>query len=240
MRCLVVDDEPLAAQLIAAYVRRTEGLELKGIASSADEAMRSVAEGDVELLLLDIQMPGMTGMEMAAQVPETTRIIFTTAYDQYAIEGYKVNALDYLLKPVSYKEFTEAVECARRHTVPTAPPASQPPATITVKSDYKLYPIEVARILYVEGLKDYIKIYVETPDDPRNLRGYKCIITLMTMKAIEGKLPADAFVRTHRSYIVNASKIQRVDSRQILLAHNVEIPVGDSYRKAFMQRLSDK
>ena len=224
LRCCVIDDEPLAARLIASYVERTPGLELVGTFFSASEAIKPIMAGEVDLLFLDIEMPQLGGMELARLVPPSCRIIFTTAYDRYAVQGFKVNAVDYLLKPVSYEEFLAAVARAVKTMVP------EPSATeaakrefLIVKSEYKLVQIRIADISVIEGLKDYIKIHLDGVAKP--------ILTLMAMKAVEQALPAGNFIRVHRSYIVNTSKISIIDRNHVTVGPHT-VPVSETYRQA--------
>lgn len=228
LKCCVIDDEPLAAELIANYVRRTPSLELAGVFNSAQEAFAVIASGDIALLFLDIQMPQLSGLEFARILPSTTRVIFTTAYANYAIEGYKVNAIGYLLKPVSYSEFLQAVERAGSTVAASATPAlaaSQPQGAdsdfIMVKTEYRLRQIPKADILFVEGLKDYVKIFVDGEQRP--------IVSLLSLKSLERILPTSSFMRVHRSFIVNLTKISTIERGNIIICDH-QIPVSDSFR----------
>lgn len=225
LTCALVDDEPLALELLGSYVEKTPMLQLQGKYSSAVMAMRQLTETPVDLLFLDIQMPDLNGLEYSKLVPPETRIVFTTAFDQYAIDGYKVNALDYLLKPISYNDFLTAVHKAvewfelKRNIKPDTEPAAD---FIYVKSEYKLVRIDLNDILYIEGLKDYIKIYTESSPRP--------VLSLMSMKSMEENLPSDRFMRVHRSYIVQKNKIQVVERGRIAFGKNY-IPVSDNYKQ---------
>lgn len=231
LTCAIVDDEPLALDLLESYVRKTPALQLHGRYGSAVEAMQALPTTPVDLLFLDIQMPELNGIEFSKMVDSHTRIVFTTAFDQYALDGFKVNALDYLLKPISYADFMQATHRAlqwfERQQQPTATPAEEK-TSIFVKSDYKLIQVELKNILYVEGLKDYIKIYEE--DNPRP------ILSLMSMKSMEELLPAGQFMRVHRSYIVQKDKIRTIDRGRIVFGKTY-IPVSDSYKQAFQDFL---
>ena len=211
LRCAIVDDEPLALGLLQSYVQKTPMLQLCGAYSSAIQAMKALPENPVDLLFLDIQMPDLNGLEFSRMVPATTRIVFTTAFEQYAINGYRVNALDYLLKPISYTDFMEAVNKAIQW-FELSPKGNTSPVTdstyISVKSDYKLIQIELDKILYIEGLKDYIKIHTE--DNPRP------VLSLVSMKVMEEKLPSERFIRVHRSFIVQKQKIKIIDKGRIV------------------------
>lgn len=225
LRCCVVDDEPLAQELVASYIEKTPFMELVGKFSSAQDSVKTILEEDIDVVFLDIHMPQLNGMEFARIVPPTCRIIFTTAYDRYAIEGFKVNALDYLMKPISYEEFVGAankalqwVELRRRAD------ELDNKRYIIVKSEYKQVQIPIDKIQFIEGLKDYVKIYVEGEKN--------AILTLTSMKTIERYLPAAEFLRVHRSFIVNTSKISIIERNRIVFGNHY-IPVSESYKQAF-------
>ena len=231
MKCIVVDDEPLALDLLESYVRKTPFLELAGKYSSAVQAMKELANQQVDLIFLDIQMPELNGLEFSRMLPPETCIIFTTAFDQYAIDGYKVNAIDYLLKPISYPDFLQAANKAlHQHELMHRTPQDEIDS-IFVKSEYKLVQIELRKILYVEGLKDYIKIYEE--DNP------KPVLSLMSMKAMEDLLPPSQFMRVHRSYIVRKDKIRVIDRGRIVFGKTY-IPISDSYKPVFQEYLEKR
>lgn len=225
LKCCVVDDEPLAAELIADYIRKTPFMELCGVYASAQDAVKSIL-GGIDIVFLDIQMPQLNGMEFAKIIPPSTRIIFTTAYREYAMDGWRVDALDYLLKPVSYEEFAEAANKALRwfDLVRSADERDNASNYIMVKSDYKIVQICLDDILYVEGLKDYVRIYMT---DSR-----RSVMTLMSMRSLEQRLPADRFMRVHRSYIVNTGRITVIERNRIVFG-DVYIPVSGSYRQTF-------
>ena len=232
IKCAIVDDEPLAVELLASYVNKTPFLELCGKYSNATDALHGISEHPIDLLFLDIQMPELNGLELSRMVPENTRIVFTTAFNQYAVDGFRVNALDYLLKPISYADFIEASNKAMQwfqlmqssEQSPTASKASEEPSSIFVKSEYKLLQINLDDIRYIEGLKDYVKIHTEQSPHP--------ILSLMNMKAIEQMLPSSRFIRVHRSFIVQKSKIREIERNRIVFG-DVYIPIGDSYKQAF-------
>lgn len=243
--CAIIDDEPLALNLLENYVSKTPFLELKGKYTSAVQAVKSLQENEVQLLFLDIQMPELTGLEFSQIVKEQTKIIFTTAFSQYALDAYKVNAIDYLLKPFSYADFLKAAQKAlhwfelveQASQAGNAPKAENTNAphrdidSIFVKSEYKLVQIKLDEILYIEGLKDYLKIYIEGEAHP--------ILSLMSMKSMEELLPADRFMRVHRSYIVQVSKIRIVDRNRIVFGKTL-IPISDSYKAAFNEYLQHR
>ena len=237
IKCAIVDDEPLAVELLASYVKKIPFLELCGKYNNATDALHGIGETPVDLLFLDIQMPELNGLEMSKMVPETTRIVFTTAFDQYAVDGFRVNALHYLLKPISYSDFMEACNKAlqwfqlvqQSEQQPTMP--MEEPRSIFVKSEYKLLQIDLDDIRYIEGLKDYVKIYTEQSPHP--------VLSLMNMKAIEQMLPASRFIRVHRSFIVQKSKIREIERNRIVFG-DVYIPIGDSYKQAFQDFINAK
>lgn len=229
LHCVLIDDEPLAISLLESYVNKTPFLALAGSYSSAVQAMKELPGKEVDLLFLDIQMPELDGLEFSKMVPPRTRIVFTTAFNQYAIDGYRVNALDYLLKPISYVDFLQAANKALQWFELVQKPDEI--ESIFVKSDYKLIQVELKKILYIEGLKDYIKIYTE--DTPRP------ILSLMSMKAMEELLPPARFMRVHRSFIVQKDKIRIVDRARIVF-DKTYIPVSDSYKQLFQSYLDER
>lgn len=238
IKCAVVDDEPLALGLMASYVKKTPFLELVGAYSSAVLAMQEMHDHPVDLVFLDIQMPELNGLDYSRMISPQTRVVFTTAFNQYALDSYKVNALDYLLKPISYPDFLQAANKAQEwfRLVEQSQQSEKKEnqdekLSIFVKSDYKLIRIELKNILYVEGLKDYVKIYEENASRP--------VISLMSMKAMEEMLPADRFMRVHRSYIVQKEKIRIIEHNRIVFG-NTYIPIGDSYKQAFQDFLNKR
>ena len=230
LKCAIIDDEPLALGLIESYVKKTDFLKLEGSYASAVEAMSQLTKHPVDLLFLDIQMPELSGMEFSRMLPPSTRIVFTSAFEQYARDGYRVNALDYLLKPISYTSFLEAARKALQWFELMHRQFDER-ESIFVKSDYKLVQIELRNILYIEGLKDYIKIYEEGAAKP--------ILSLMSMKSMEEQLPASRFMRVHRSYIVQKDKIRVIDRGRIVFGKTY-IPVSDSYKQAFQDFLDSR
>lgn len=228
LKCIVIDDEPLAARLIGSYIERTPFMELVGVFGSAQEAIKTLLEERIDVAFLDIQMPQLTGLEMAKIVPEGCEIVFTTAYEKHAVESYKANALDYLLKPVSYDDFLRAANKALRqvelkHRLRTFDSDAE---AIIVKSDYKLVQIPLTKILYIEGLKDYVKIFVENEQ--------KCVMTLVSMKHLEKNLPNTMFMRIHRSYIVNLAKINRIERLHVVIG-DATLPISESYRPSIAE-----
>ena len=218
LRCAIVDDEPLAIGLLESYANKTPFLQLVGKYSSAVQAMKELPGEEVDLLFLDIQMPELNGLEFSKMVDSRTRIVFTTAFGQYAIDGYRVNALDYLLKPISYIDFLQAANKALQWFELVQKPEEID--SIFVKSDYKLVQVE-----------DYIKIYTEDASKP--------ILSLMSMKAMEELLPSSRFIRVHRSFIVQKDKIRVIDRGRIVF-DKTYIPISDSYKQDFQAFLDER
>ncbi len=226
LRCAIIDDEPLAVSLLESYVQKTPFLELVGKYSNPLSAMAGIKSNPVDLLFLDIQMPELSGLEFAKLVDPETRIVFTTAFSQYALESYRANALDYLLKPISYNDFLDAANKALQwfelskakilKEEDISPAESK--EFFYVKSEHRLVKINLKDITYIEGLKDYIKI---------NLDGKKAVLSLMRMRALEDFLPEDKFLRVHRSFIVNLDKIEVMERNRIVFGKNY-IPVSDN------------
>lgn len=235
LSCFIIDDEPLALGLLEGYVTKTPFLELTGKFSSAVAAVESVREKAPDVIFLDIQMAELNGMEFARLVPEKTRIIFTTAFEKYALESYKVNALEYLLKPFSYSDFLQAANKALQwqqiNEKATSEKGKNSTDCIYVKSDYRLIQIQLPKILYVESLKDYLKIYLEGEVQP--------IVSHITMKAMEEMLPDQLFMRVHRSFLVQKDKIKVVEHNRIVFGKTY-IPVSDSYKESFQEFLDKR
>lgn len=222
LNCIIIDDEPLAAGLLASYAKKTLFLNLVGVFNSAVEGIKCIRENKVDLIFLDIQMPELSGLEFARILPKETKIIFTTAFSQYAIEGYKANAVDYLMKPISYDDFLAGANRALDwfNSLHQSENTSGD-RFIFVKSDYKLVKIMFDDILYIEGLKDYVRIYLTGNREP--------IMSLMNMKKIEESLPRPEFMRIHRSYIVHMKNIDGVDRLRVVIG-NAVLPISDSYK----------
>lgn len=235
LNCWIVDDEPLALSLIESYVQNTPFLKLTGKFTNAVSAMKQIEKEKVDVLFLDIQMPEVNGMEFARTLNGNTRLIFTTAFSEYALDGYKVNAIDYLLKPFSYSEFLTAAKKALSWFEATTTAQhniqKEEDTGIFVKSDYRLIHVLYDDILFIEGLKDYVKIYTAKESKP--------ILSLMSMKSLEETLPANRFVRVHRSYIVHKNKISSIKKKRILIGEK-QIPIGDTYRQNFVAMIERK
>ena len=230
INCAIIDDEPLAAGLLESYVQKTPYLNLTGTYNSAITAMRDLRDNPVPLLFLDIQMPELSGVEFAKILPRDTKIIFTTAFPQYALEGYKVNALDYLLKPISYEDFLRATEKAQDwYNIMQKREVNTGDRIMFIKSEYKLLRVCFDDILYVEGLKDYVRICLKNGEK---------IMSLMSMKKLEDYLPRPEFLRTHRSYIVHMPEVRSIDRFRIVFG-DVFIPISDNYKEEVQQYLDN-
>ncbi len=234
INCLIVDDEPIALDILEGYVRKTPFLELKGRCNGVVEALQQMQHQSIDLLFLDIQMPDVNGIEFSRTLNDKIKVIFTTAFEQYALEGFKVNALDYLLKPFNYQEFLKAAMKAKTwfdlvENKVAAPPVAKD--SLLVNSDYKLVKIDLKDVLYFEGLKDYVKIYMEGATRP--------VMTLMTLKSLEEQLPAEKFMRVHRSFIVNLERINAIE-RSAILIDKASIPIADKYKDQFNEFLSKR
>ncbi len=233
LKCIVVDDEPLARELLKAYVDKTPTLNLLGCYESAAEAIRVVMDGKTDIIFLDINMPMLNGIDFAALVPSTTRIIFVTAYDNYALQGFKVNALDYLLKPVSYPDFLKAVgraiewkSMSDAYSSGQMQDASKP-RMITIKVKNQLIQMRLDSIKYVEARNDRVIVFRKDGDP---------LPSLMTMKEIEDLLPSDTFMRVHRSFIVNIPLVEIVERNRIVYGKTY-VPISDNKRDEFLSRL---
>jgi DNA-binding LytR/AlgR family response regulator len=222
INCAIIDDEPLAAEMLASYAAKTPFLNLVGVYNSAVEAIRTLRSEPVDLLFLDIQMPELSGLEFATILPPETLIIFTTAFDRYAIDSYKVNTVDYLLKPIAYDNFLKAADKALRRIVDSRKQATYAADRfIYVKSDYKLVRIDLDDIMYIEGVKDYVRIVLSNSSQP--------VMCLMNMRTLEEYLPTPEFLRVHRSYIVHMSKVQSIDRFRFVFG-DTYIPISESYK----------
>ncbi|WP_216352835.1 LytR/AlgR family response regulator transcription factor [Cellulophaga omnivescoria] len=232
--CVIVDDEPMALNLVESYVNKTPFLSLKAKCNSAIEAMEFIKEQPVDLLFLDIQMPDLSGIEFSKMLPKNTRVVFTTAFDQYALEGFKVEALDYLLKPFDYAEFLVAANKASTWfsliKEKKQSNVSNQKEFLFVKSEYKQLRIKLADVLYFEGLKDYIKIWLKNNPKP--------ILTLMSLKSLEEELPETNFMRVHRSFIVSLKNIDVIERSQIII-NDQRITVSEQYKPRFLEFITN-
>ena len=233
LRCVIVDDEPLAVKMLENYVERTPYITLAASFTDPVEALSQLAQLKPHILFLDIQMPDLDGLSLSRMVPSATRIIFTTAFKQYAFESYEVSALDFLLKPIRYQKFLEAVGKAQQWFALTeiqsaasaSASAQAEQRSFFVKVDGKMRKVDMSDILYVEGMKDYVLLHLAS--EPQAL------VTHNTMKSMEDQLPADSFMRVHRSFIVALDKLDSVTRDGDILIAGRLIPVTDTYRPAF-------
>jgi DNA-binding LytR/AlgR family response regulator len=246
-RVLIVDDEFLARKLLSGYVSKIERLELVGTCSDAFEAMTVLQREPVDILLLDIHMPDITGLELVRNLKNMPAVIFTTAYSEYAIDSYELGAVDYLLKPIGFPRFfqaiNKAIEKVGRRVEAAAPAASPAPAEasadapevkstqefLTVKADYKIYKINYSDLLYIEGQHEYVTFHTAT----------RRITALYSLKSLEEQLPSDRFLRIHKSYIVSFHHIEDVEGNNVTVA-GTKLPIGGSYRDNLMSRLNPK
>lgn len=231
IRCLIVDDEPLALNLIDGYVQKTPFLELVGKCTNAYEALEKIASEKIDLLFLDIQMPGLTGMELSRSLKNGPKVVFTTAFEEYALEGFKVDAIDYLLKPFNYEEFLKSANKAREWLSVTSGISETDPDAFFVKSEYKLVKIDLQKVLYIEGLKDYAKIFLKDQTRP--------VLTLMSLKSLEEQLPSQQFMRIHRSFIVRLDRIDLIERNKVVIGP-VGITIADAYKETFQTYLAKK
>ena len=227
LTCMIVDDEPLAVRLLESYVEKTPDLKLLASYTDSITAINAVKEQKPDLLFLDIQMPNIDGMELAHSLPAETRVIFTTAFKEYAFESYEVNALDFLLKPIRYNKFLGSIEKARKlfDIQQIAIQPKQQPNTVFIRVDGEWRNITVDQITYVNGMKDYVLLYLDGEKKP--------LISHLTMKAVEEMLPSDKFLRIHRSYIVAVDKIKKVDRNDCVYIGEEIIHIPDGYLQTF-------
>ncbi|HEX2974577.1 MAG TPA: LytTR family DNA-binding domain-containing protein [Bacteroidales bacterium] len=234
IRCIAVDDEPLALKQIGGYIRKTPYLELVSLCSSAFEALPVMEAGNVDLIFADINMPDLSGLDFVKALQKKPFIVFTTAYSEYAVEGFKVDATDYLLKPFGYNEFLRAANKVKaRYDLQNADQPVKPvsaPERIFVKTGYKIVRVELSDIKYIEGMHEYVRIHLQSE---------KPVMTLASMKSIEEQLPKDKFLRVHRSYIVNTDKIRTIERNRIVFENSVYIPVSDQYKARFQEFLDN-
>lgn len=229
--CIIVDDEPLAVRLLESYVEKTPDLKLLASFTDSITAINAIMVQKPDLLFLDIQMPNIDGMELAHSLPEATRVVFTTAFKEYAFESYEVNALDFLLKPIRYNKFLAAVEKARKlYQQPVVPPSQLNTVFIRVEGEWRNVTID--HITYVNGMKDYVLFYLDNEPKP--------LITHLTMKAVEDMLPSDRFLRVHRSFIVAVDKILKVDRNDCIYIGKEIIHIPDGYLQRFRQFLETR
>ena len=242
IRCLAIDDEPLALQQIVAYINKVSFLELAAQCQSALEARQFLENDTVDAIFCDINMPDLNGMDFVKSLTVPPLIVFTTAYSEYAVEGFRVNAVDYLLKPFGLQDFQRAANRLRERLEGDLSPHSSLPTphsplptsqddTLFLKTDYRIVKVSIADIRYVEAMSEYLKVWLEDRSKP--------IITLLSMKKMEERLP-DYFMRIHRSYIINLTKIQEVNKNRVIMDADTYLPIGDLYKEAFQAYLDTK
>ena len=248
IRCLAIDDEPLALQQIVAYIGKVPFLELAAQCQSALEARQFLEQDTVDAIFCDINMPDLNGMDFIKSLTVPPLVVFTTAYSEYAVEGFRVNAVDYLLKPFGLQDFQRAANRLKERLTPS--PLSPHPSdispqtsalspqtsslkddTIFLKTEYRIVKVSISDIRYVEAMSEYLKVYLEGDAKP--------IVTLLSMKKMEERLP-DNFMRIHRSYIVNLNMIQEVNKNRVIMDADTYLPIGDMYKDTFQQYLDTK
>jgi len=232
IRTIAIDDEPLAMQLVNGYISKTPFLELVASFDNPIDAMEFLDENSVDLIFLDIQMPDLTGIEFTRILKDRPKIVFTTAYEKYALDGFKLEAVDYLLKPFGYDEFLKAAKKAekliRLEKAESKEEIEANNEFLFLKSEYKIRRINFNEIKYIEGLKDYVKVYLQNEDKP--------ILSLSSLKSLEVKLPETKFMRVHRSFIVNLDKIDTIERSRIVFG-KIYIPVSDQFKDKFQEYL---
>jgi len=266
IRCLAIDDEPLALQQIAAYIGKVNFLELVAQCQSAVEARQLLEQDTVDAIFCDINMPDLNGMDFVKSLTVPPLIVFTTAYSEYAVEGFRVNAVDYLLKPFGMQDFLRAANRLKERLRPTPTPSQREgslnsPATesaldtdqtplpsggvgggfqvgavsddvLFLKTDYRIVKVTISDIRYVEAMSEYLKVHLKSDPKP--------VITLLSMKKMEERLPTTQFMRIHRSYIINLDEIQEVNKNRIIMDKDTYLPVGDMYKDTFQSYLDSK
>lgn len=241
VRCIAIDDEPLALRQIKSYIDRAEQLELVAACRSAKEALKVLEQNRVDLIFVDINMPDMNGLELVRSLTSTHYIVFTTAHPEFAIEGFKLNAIDYLLKPFTFEEFMKAAQKAislvdlveRCHAAESAIAQNEAESSdkeyISVKADYKTQLVKISDIVYLESAGEYVRLHIE---------GSSTITTLFRLKNMETSLPQESFLRVHRSYIVNLRRISSYTKGRIFLDNGEYIPLGENYKERFFEHLN--
>lgn len=234
IRCLAIDDEPLALQQLTAYIKKIPFLELVDSCQSAHDALTIMNQEVIDAIFVDINMPDLNGMDFVKSLTVPPLVVFTTAYSEYAVEGFKVDAVDYLLKPFGLTEFQRAANKvkARYDQQNTAVIAQDEEDTLFLKTDYKVIRIDMKDIRYVQSMSEYLKIFLEGRAKP--------VIVLLSMKKMEERLPENQFMRIHRGYIVNLKKIQEVNKNRVIMDEETYLPIGDNYKEAFNSYLESK
>ena len=239
IRCLAIDDEPLALRQLAAYIQKIPFLQLVKACESALEARQIMEEEMIDAIFVDINMPDLNGMDFVKSLAAPPLVVFTTAYSEYAIDGFKVDAVDYLLKPFGLDDMKRAANKVKtRYDLLNATPTTTVTTptdddnTIFLKTEHRMVRVDIDKIRYIEGMSEYLRIYLEGVQRP--------LIVLLSMKKMEERLPSASFMRVHRSYIINLRKIQEVNKSRIIMDADTYIPIGDLYREAFNNYLDKK
>ncbi len=237
IKCIAIDDEPLALSQVVSYIEKVPFLELVKGCQDAFEALEIMSSSEIDLIFVDINMPDLNGMELVKTLIHKPMVIFTTAYSEYAVEGFKVDAIDYLLKPFDFRDFCRAAGKALKvwelnNNVEPVPEVTAVPAekSLFVKTEYKVVRINIDSIKYIESMSEYVRIVTDTDTKP--------ILTLLSMKKMEDRLPSDRFMRVHRSFIVNLHKINEVSRLRIVFDGETYIPVGDLYKERFTEYIT--
>ena len=239
IKCIIVDDEPLAVAQLESYVERVPFLANMGSCTSAAEAMEVLATGNVDAMFVDINMPDLDGVQLVRSLARPPMVVFTTAYSEYAIEGFRLDAIDYLLKPIAFDTFLKAANKLKLiYGINNPPmPAMEQADTVAndclyVKSDYRMLRVPIGSIKYIESMSEYVRIFVEDSAKP--------IVSLLSMKKLEESLPADAFMRVHRSYLVNLNKVREVSKMRIVYDGDVYVPIGEMYKDKFFEYIDKR
>lgn len=241
IKCIAIDDEPLALKKLVTYIKKIPYLELVAQCRSAIEAQQVVESQEIEAIFLDINMPDLNGLDFAKSLQDHSKgpvMVFTTAYNEYAVEGYKANAVGYLLKPYSFDEFEAAAQKVkeiieiRQQAIAEVTTQSDDDSVIYVKSDYKIVRIDIKHITYIEAMSEYLRITCDDKDRP--------VIVLLSMKKVEEHLPGNMFMRIHRSFIINLEKIIEIKKNHVVLVGDVSLPIGENFKDAFMNYLNTK
>lgn len=232
IRCICIDDEPLALKQIEAYLGKTPFLEMAASFDNAFSAMEYLQQNAIDLMFVDINMPDLNGMDFVKSIQNAPKVVFTTAYSEYAMEGFKVDALDYLLKPISYPDFLKAANKAKTwfgKSEQEVLSIKTDQEFMLIKSEHKILRINLSDIKYIEGMREYVRIH---------LINQKPIMSLLSMKKVEESLPGDNFMRVHRSYIVNLKRMTTIERMRIIFDEKVYIPVGEQYKAKFQEYLN--
>lgn len=235
IRCIAIDDEPLALKQLESYISKVGFLELEAACNSAVDASKVLASQPADVLFCDINMPDLDGMSFVKSLASQPMVVFTTAYSEYAVEGFKVDAVDYLLKPFGFNDFEKAaLKVKRMYDLENKEEVTllDYDDSVYIKTDYKTVRVEVSSIIYIEGMSEYVKIITEDQKDP--------VIALLSMKKLEGKLPGNRFMRVHKSFIINLSKISQVSKGHVRMQDGSSIPIGESYRDSLLSYINSK